>query len=122
MNEQDERRFTESARRALDEAAERLDAGTLERLAAARRQALDAARAARGARAPGGSRRWLWPATAVAFASATVAAVALWLWFASPAAPLNGFEDLELLAAQEHPEFYQDLDFYVWLASQTPAT
>jgi hypothetical protein len=128
VSEADERRFTEALRRALDDAADRLDADTRARLAFARRRALAAARAPR---AQGLFHAWakrlrrppmLWSAGAAAFAGATVAVVAVWLWFATPVAPLNGFDDLDVLAAQEHPDFYGELEFYAWLASRTPAT
>jgi hypothetical protein len=120
VNGDDDKRFTDAVRRALDDAAERLDAETVARLRAARHRALEAARA--GVPAPRPRARWLWPAATAAFASATVAVVAAWLWFASPAAPPIGFEDLELLVTAEHPEFYEDLDFYAWLAEQEHAT
>ena len=30
----------------------------------------------------------------------------------------GGIDDIELLAAQDNPEFYRELDFYQWLASR----
>lgn len=128
MSDADDKRFADTLRRTLDDAVGNLDADTLTRLGEARRRALAAAGAPRAQgllhslterlrRPP-----VLWSAGAAAFASATVAVVAAWLWFATPVAPLNGLDDLDVLAAQEHPDFFKELEFYVWLASRTPAT
>ena len=48
--------------------------------------------------------------------------VAILMWFTVPTSlPPTDIEDLELLAAHEGIEFYSDLDFYDWLATQSNA-
>ena len=72
-------------------------------------------------RAPSPPRWWL-PVGSVALAGVTVAVVGV-LWFGTPAGiPVNGFEDIELLASKESPDFYAELEFYHWLASRVDAT
>lgn len=104
------------ARTALDESAAALDAATLSRLNRARQAALAQRRV---------PRRWLLPA---GFASACVLLLAV---FAShrypPAADSAEFPlgakaaaagDIDLVASDDEPEFYQDLEFYAWLDAQ----
>jgi hypothetical protein len=123
MSDSDEKRLNAAVRRGLDEAAARLDDITLKQLGAARERALAAVKAGPRAARP---RRigWLWP-LGVAVSASLVAAVGAWLWFASPEAhgplALAGADDLELLATRDTPDFYADLEFYVWLASQANA-
>jgi hypothetical protein len=109
-----EREFTDGVRRALDRAADALDPHVLERLRAARRQALAAARTS-ARRAPA----WR-SAAGLAVAGVAALLVGGLLWWSAPRPPrpatLAGLEDLELLALREGPEFYADLDFYDWLA------
>ena len=31
---------------------------------------------------------------------------------------LNSFEDVEILTATDSPDFYADLDFYMWLSEE----
>ena len=50
-----------------------------------------------------------------------VVGVATTLWVTNPAPPRQGMEDIELLASVESPEFYQDLDFYLWLEARASA-
>jgi hypothetical protein len=124
MSDIEEKRLTEAVRRVLDEAAGNLDDTTLKQLGAARERALAAART--GARAPRPRRAGLlWP-LGVAVSASLVAAVGAWLWFATPAAPgkalVAGLDDLELLATQDAPDFYADLEFYAWLASRQHAS
>ncbi len=120
MNEDDDKNFTSAVRRALDQATQDLDAGTIERLRAARHRAILATK--HGATMPQPRGAWGWPVATAAFASVMVAVVAGWLWFASPAAAPVGFEDLDLLVSADNPEFFEDLDFYAWLAGQEHAT
>lgn len=108
----------EQSKRAFEESVAGLDAGTRARLAAARRAAVERARAPR--RAPtwlvGG--RGLIPVGALA--AAIVAAV---LVGRDPAVPGSASEaavlgDLEILAAEEDFEMLEDLEFYSWLGEQ----
>ena len=95
------------ARRELDRQLESLDDATRVRLRAARLRALDAydARPAwRGRPALG--------ALAAGLVGLTLVAT-WWLREAPPA--LDGLEDVEILAATDDWELYDDLDFYRWL-------
>jgi len=107
-----EDKFLNAAKRALDEAEKNLDAGTVARLRAARREAIE-----QGLRRPSRVRPgWLLPLGGFATA-AIVLSVAALLWFSTPnndLAPV-GMSDIELLTAHENPEFFADLDFLDWL-------
>lgn len=122
MTEKKKPLFEQQARRLLDEAASRLDEATAARLRAARARAwqlADAAAPHAPARRP--RVRWWLPVGSLAVAGVVVAVAGV-LWFATPAgAPLTGFEDIELLASKENPEFYAELEFYHWLASRVDA-
>ena len=116
METEDE--FLNAAKRVLDQAEKNLDAGTVARLRAARRQALE-----EGLRRPARARpAWLLPVGGFATA-AVVLAVAGLLWFSMPGPkPLQpSVDDLDLLSAQENPDFFADLDFYVWLDDNSDA-
>ncbi|HHH35897.1 MAG TPA: hypothetical protein ENK48_03595 [Gammaproteobacteria bacterium] len=117
MNEHEEREFAASLGRLLDRAAA-LDEETAALLAARRRRALEAARRSDG-------RPWVqWGGLAAVAASALLV---MGLWWgqsvppsAMPAAtPL--VEDLELLSTREDLEFFEDLDFYLWLEDEQQA-
>ncbi|MHB8622166.1 MAG: hypothetical protein ACYC9J_12220 [Sulfuricaulis sp.] len=99
-----------AARRLLDQAERDLDAGAVARLRAARQQAIE-----QGLRRSARARpAWLLPGLATAIGALTVGG---WLWLSAPQtnpAPVS-MDDLELLSAQENPEFFSDLDFYDWL-------
>lgn len=111
-NDRDEEKFVARVRAMLE--SQTPDELTRARLKAARLRALDHYRPGRGWRP-----LWVWSAGLSAAAMAMTGIVAGWLWFASPAAPHpGGIDDLELLAAQDNPEFYRELDFYQWLASR----
>ncbi|MHB8534922.1 MAG: hypothetical protein ACYDBW_05685 [Sulfuricaulis sp.] len=110
-----EDKFLNAAKRALESAEKNLDAATLVRLRAARRQALDhgTTRVARPA--------WLFPAGALA--AAVVAIVAVLMWYPTPDnKPLQAnLNDLGLLTAPESPDFFADLEFYDWLDKNADA-
>lgn len=105
-----EAKFLDAAKRALDKAEKNLDAATLARLRAARRQALDEGRRSRARPA------WLLPAGGLATAGVVLTVAAL-LWFSAPNPnPVQAnLSDLDLLTAHENPDFFTDLDFYDWL-------
>jgi len=115
-----EDKFLNAAKRALDTAEKNLAPGTVARLRAARRQALEgnARRSLRPA--------WLLPAGALATA-AVVATVAALLWFSAPSGPSGNnllqanVDDLGLLTAPESPDFFADLEFYDWLDKDADA-
>ncbi len=122
-NDQD--KLINQIKQRLDQDADALDAATLSRLRQARAQAIEA----------GERKGFHWfglntvGAGITAFASVSVLAVAVWL--AMPAATTSSdmmastveqeqvFDDLELLAATEDLEFYEEeLEFYYWLEAQ----
>ena len=113
-----EDKFLNAAKRALDDAEKNLDAGTVARLRAARREAIE-----QGLRRPSRMRPgWLLPVGGFATA-AIVFAVAGLLWFSAPNPNLlqANVSDIELLTAPENPEFFADLDFYDWLDNDSNA-
>lgn len=104
----DEARLGARAKQVLDRSVEELDRATMLRLQRARVAALSAGTAPRW--------RWAWGS---GLAMATVAALAVILWFRQPAqdqhhAPL--LEVMELVMSAENVELAQDLEFFDWLA------
>ena len=114
----DEQLLLSAAKHTLDESVESLDQETLDRLAAIRLQALAAA-SSRKSR----SSNWFMPAGGFVTAAALVAAVLLWT--SQPAmeesAPMALIEDINLLTDSEEIDFYQNLEFYQWLAANEQA-
>jgi hypothetical protein len=107
-----EDKFLNAAKRALDEAEKNLDPGTLTRLRTARRAAIE-----QGLQRPARARPgWLLPLGGFATAG-IVLAVASLLWFSAPNGNFMqaGVGDIELLTAQENPDFFTELEFYEWL-------
>ena len=117
MTDSSEDRLLKAAARLRRESERGLDELTIARLRAAR---LNAA-----AHAPGRHRLWVF-AGSVATAGLALA-IACVLWFRAPSQlpdlPPNEppLADLELLVT-ESPEFYGNLEFYEWLASQSDAS
>jgi hypothetical protein len=111
----DENTFLDNARRTLDTAANDIDELTSARLRAARLRALDT-----GRRVPPWRRGWIVVTGGFAAAglAALVATALLWVTPPTPHAPVSiaDADDLELLATQENPDFFDELDFYDWLA------
>lgn len=109
MSEQpQEDRLVASARTALDRSTEALSPEIVARLRQARLQALEAR--------PRRSSRLVW---AGGLATAAVAILVMVLWWPSAPGPKHhepSMEDLELLTAPESLDFYEDLEFYRWLA------
>jgi hypothetical protein len=111
-------RMERRARELFDERVASLDPRIAMRLGAARRVALSEleARAARPFRIPG-----VWLPAGVLAASA-VLAVAVWIARPSPTALVatdaSALEEVEVLAAADEPELYnEDPDFYEWAAN-----
>ena len=107
-----ETKFVSAAKRVLDKAEKNLDAVTVERLRAARREALDEVLHRPAPMRPA----WLFPFGGLVTAGVVLAVAAL-LWFSAPSPNLvqANLSDLDLLTAHESPDFFADLDFYDWL-------
>ena len=103
--------FENDLKQALDQSSDTLDGKTLSRLRQARTKALESPYK------PNYFSHW-----GPVAAAASVSALAIGLWLYQPTQEnhtmMANLEDLELLAAQEDIEFYEDLDFYLWLESQ----
>jgi len=109
-----ERDVAEKVRQALDRSLTGLDGRTLDSLRRARMAAIAAADTEK---APWYAvHRWLTTGGIAAFA---VLVVAVSLWFAVPRQnqTVAQVEDMDILAAHEHLEIYEDMDFYRWLAT-----
>lgn len=101
------------AKRELDQSTTRLPFPVQARLRAARRSALSQA----PRRLP-----WMWPATGLAAACAGILAWALFTGTPMEPTPIPNAEDLDLLTTAEPLDFYEDLEFYVWLAETDHAS
>ncbi len=102
--------FEQRLRQQLDRSVETLDEARSRQLRQARLTALEQAPARHSHH---------WGGLALA---ASVGALAVGLWLQQQPEPSDPFliqvEAIELLAAQEDMEFYENLDFYLWLTSQ----
>lgn len=107
-----QRAFVERAKAALDQQVEALDPNRAARLRTARRTAL----AGLATRRP----RWVWATSGLAVAATVAFALLLWLTSPTTQGPVPQLEDLELLTSSENLEFYEDLEFYDWLAQEGP--
>ena len=116
MNASDqEKHFLEKARSLLNEGVENLDRQTCQSLENIRIGALRAMEERRsGLFVP---MRWIMVG---GFATATMAAVALFFWLTNSPEnlPAKHAEDFEIITSQERIDFYQNLDFYRWLATE----
>jgi hypothetical protein len=106
-------------REALRQSEAEVDPMTAIRLRAARARAMDAAKPQRSA--------WLWAVPAATAATAVLVAT-LWLPGSptpGPAAPAAtesvALEALDVLADEQGPEFYQNLELYEWLEREAPS-
>ena len=111
--EDQNRDFVARAKGALDRAEESMDPAILARLRQARLRALESS--------PRRLPRFVW---AGGLASATVGVLVAALWLTQPAvlSPAPPLEDIDILASTEDLEFYDDLDFYYWLADADVAS
>jgi len=113
MNGHDEERFVRAAKDLLGASVADLDGATLSGLARARSRALE--------RRPG--RRWLWrPLPLSAMAAAMATAILVFMVALRPDRE-NGLDkalvaDLELVTAEEPVEFFENIEFYEWLAAE----
>jgi len=105
-----EEHFVAAMKAALDHRLESLDGETTECLKQVRRQVLERGAAQRP--------RWVQAAGLAAVAASALLVVSLWfVGEGGRDAPelLPLMEDLELLSTREDIEFFEDLDFYLWL-------
>lgn len=115
----DEQLFLSAAKSTLDDSVDKLDVQVQARLAQIRRQALENV-ASRPSLAKKFS-HWLLPATGLVTAAAALLLVVT-LWTGQPlpesqqSAPMAVLEDINILTDSEEIEFYQNLEFYEWLA------
>jgi negative regulator of sigma E activity len=109
-----ERVFLERVRRTLDDSVENLDAQTLSRLTQARHNALEQVK-----RKPYLHTHRFWLTTAGLVTTAAAVLLAIFLTRA-PSVPqyYSAIEDVEILAANESPEFFSQLEFYAWLVEE----
>ncbi|MGA2958192.1 MAG: hypothetical protein ABSF48_21000 [Thermodesulfobacteriota bacterium] len=114
-----EERLLEKAKDLLNGVAENLDGQTGQRLERIRTNVLRAAEEkASGFFTP---LRWI---LVGGFGTATMAAVALFFWLnPSPRDfPAKHVEDFEIIISREPIDFYQDLEFYRWMATPNGPT
>jgi hypothetical protein len=111
----DKDQFLQKLQSTLDRSVDELDDDTLRALRKARHKAVAASE-----RRPA----WLMPVGGLAMA-ATVAAFSVSLWMADSQpgvdVQLPPLEDLALLGDAESLEFYEDLEFYLWLDDEKDA-
>ncbi len=95
----------------LDRSCDRLDGQTLSRLNHIRHQTLE------------GQRPFFFQErlTMRAVLASCIVVIALSFYFNNPSSPeldiaLSDLEDIELLAADEDIDFYEDIEFYQWLS------
>ncbi|MDH4274822.1 MAG: hypothetical protein OEW08_07270 [Gammaproteobacteria bacterium] len=105
--------FTQEVRAALDVQTAGIDAQTLTQLRRARARAM-ASLQPTGLRAWARGRTW----SALAVTATVVLTVSIWPTTPPPRAIPHAMEDIELLAVDENIEFYEDLEFYTWLADE----
>ena len=106
-----EESFLAQATKQLDESAAALDGETSSRLTRARQRALSELD-----RLPGFWPRW--SLAAGVLASALVLVLAIGLTRQPSPEDVSGFEDLELLSANESFELFEELEFYEWLPAE----
>lgn len=116
----DEELMLRAAQSTLEHNIDEMDEKTLAGLYSARRNAVAAYSAKQSQKHQ--ASRWVLPLAGLATVGAAVL-VAVTLWTLQPAQryegesnPVAGLEDINLLTGTEDIEFYQDLEFYEWLA------
>lgn len=117
-----EQNWADRAGHALRASEAQLDAVTVARLRAARARAMDSACAPSSWLAPG-----LRSLGGIGAGAALAVAVLAWTLLprttltpeTDPAVNLAGMDALELLTDEQGPEFYEDLDLYLWLEEES---
>jgi hypothetical protein len=110
--------FVEHVKKGLEQSVDDMDGKTLSRLAGLRREALERKRQRRY-RIP----RWM-RVPAAGLAAAAVALLAFTTVVKETSPPLGEqiLADVDILSSREVMEFYENLDFYLWLAEQQDGT
>lgn len=119
MNESDEKNLLETAKRLRHDREHALDELTIARLRAAR---LNAVAKKRGSR-----RSWRLAGALAATGFALAVAGIVWLQTPSqltppPTAESAALTDIDMLSSTDGPDFYGNLEFYRWLATQSNAS
>ncbi len=112
--EKSDERIAELVKSHLDAGVDAIDELTAAKLRAIRLNAVEAA---------GENRGWFrfprWAAVGgLATAVAAVLAVSLWMSGKPVESTVATADDIEVVAAQEQMQFYEDIEFYRWLAAQ----
>ena len=112
----DEQLFLSAAKSTLENNVEQIDEQTQARLNAARRQAVEACSSKQTIAARFSN--WILPVGGLAtLGAALLVAVTLWTLPAEKEIePMAVLEDINLLTGSEDIDFYQELEFYEWLA------
>ena len=117
VDQRDTTDFLNKLSNSLDQSVEEMDVSTQAHLRAARHEAVAASEVQ-------SLPAWLMPVGSLA-AAATVAVLTVSLWMVPPDggvdAQLPPMEDFALLSDSEGLEFYEDLDFYLWLDEEQKA-
>lgn len=112
--EERDERMVKMVKEHLDAGVDALDDLTAARLRAVRLKAVESAEGKRG-----GLRFPRWVAVGgLATAAAAVLAVGLWVSGPPRESTVATADDIEIVAAQEQMQFYEDIEFYRWLAAQ----
>ncbi|WP_455201366.1 hypothetical protein [Kaarinaea lacus] len=112
----DEQLFLTAAKSTLEKQVDQIDDQLKARLAAARRQAVDGCSTKPSVST--GFSNWIMPAGGLAIVGAALlVAVTLWTMpVEQNLEPVAVLEDINLLTGSEDIDFYQELEFYEWLA------
>jgi len=110
-----EQAFVEEIKNTLTQKGEKLDPDVLVRLSAIRGHAVESSRYRFG---------WFWRMARVPAAAFMTVAFCLMfalVFYRAPAtiSSFSAFEDVEILVAEDGPDFFADLDFYTWLAEES---
>jgi hypothetical protein len=115
-NQDNENSFLKKVKHSLDQGEDDIPAETLSRLHRIRQEALQSQKkeSNRGI-------KWI-PTPYPTLATAAMVLLAVLLFFPGDRepTPFNPIDDLEILASKNKIEFYEDLDFYAWLAEEEP--
>ncbi len=106
-NDPPEQKLLDFAKQTLDHSIQNLDPHTVSQLQSARQTALSHASKPRA---------WVQPTWALAAACLMIFTIALWNTDSPEMTATLPLEDVDVLASAEGWEFYEDLEFYSWLA------